>query len=491
MTTRTSRPKGREQGLPAPSEAPSGVEAESADPLALEQDGLRYEADKPPARNGKKVVLSVRYASDKDGAGFFDRVDLYTFRSRHGFAQSVADLFGKTADQILGHLALLLDQIERTLLTKDRPKPVVLTEARLRAAEALLEGHDLLDQAALALEALGYVGEDENKRLAFLVATSRLLSKPLSAILFAESGTGKSELLDRLAELFPPESVEFLSRLTPHALYYAGAEHLRNKLVIVDEQAGATDADYAIRTLQTKGFLRLALAVKGKTESFEAHGPIALLSGTTRDDLNPENLSRCLELKLDDSPEQTKRVQDAQRRAWTGEARKKIDVEVWQDAQRLLEPLDIIIPFAPKLAYPARTTTDRRNNQKLLTLVAAHALLHQRQRERDAEGRILATREDYAAIHALLSPQVEAELEGLSPRAARLYRILAEKDEPLSRRDAAKRLGWGYNTAKRALEELQAHELVRVASRDMPRLYQLVPDSGLAKGARLTNPKKV
>jgi hypothetical protein len=150
-----------------------------------------------------------------------------------------------------------------------------------------------------------------------------------------------------------------------------------------------------------------------------------------------------------------------------------------------------VIPFATKLAYPARTTTDRRNNQKLLTLVAAHALLHQMQREKDEQGRVVAAREDYAAIHALLSPAVEAELEGLSPRAARLYRALAAKDEPVSRREAAKLLGWGYNTAKRALAELQAHELVRVTSREMPRLYQLVPDSGLAKGARLTNPKKL
>jgi hypothetical protein len=495
MTTETARPGGREgRGpAPAPTKPDDGeVPAEGESPLGLTVEGLRYDLDRPPGRNGKKIVLSVRYESDQDGAGFFDRIDLYTFRSRHGFAQNVADLFGKTSDVILGHLALLLDQIERASLTEKRPKPVVLSQARERAAEALLLEKNLLDRAAAALEALGYVGEDENKRLAYLVATSRLLTKPLSAILFAESGTGKSELLDRLAELFPPESVEFLSRLTPHALYYAGADHLRNKLVIVDEQAGATDADYAIRTLQTKGFLRLALAVKGKTESFEARGPIALLSGTTREDLNPENLSRCLELKLDDSPEQTRRVQDAQRRAWAGEAKKKkIDVEVWQDAQRLLEVTDVVIPFATRLAYPARTTTDRRNNQKLLTLVAAHALLHQKQRKKDEEGRVVATAADYAAIHALLSPAVEGELEGLSPRAARLYRALAEKDEAVSRREAAKLLGWGYNTAKRALHELQAHELVRETSREMPRLYQLVPDSGLAKGARLTNPKKL
>jgi predicted ArsR family transcriptional regulator len=61
-------------------------------------------------------------------------------------------------------------------------------------------------------------------------------------------------------------------------------------------------------------------------------------------------------------------------------------------------------------------------------------------------------------------------------------------DEPVSRRDAAKLLGWGYNTAKRALVELLAHELVQVVDKNMPRLYQVADDSLAATTYGLTNP---
>ncbi len=289
----------------------------------------------------------------------------------------------------------------------------------------------------------------------------------------------------------PEESVEFMSRLTPHALYYLGADHLRHKLVLVDEQAGASEADYPIRTLQSKGFLRLNVVVKGRTEAVTVHGPVSIMSGTTSSDLNPENTSRVLELVLDDSPEQTRLVQEAQRRAWAGGARPSVDVERWRDAQRLLEPLDVVVPFATRLSFPARSTRDRREQEKLLGLVAAHALLHQRQRQRDAGGRLLATVDDYRAVFDLHWPMIEGQVEELSPRAAALYRALARRETggPVGRREAAALLGWTYTTTRRALDELVAHELARVVDGDAPRRYRLLDGAAPPVGVTgLTHP---
>ncbi|MCA8920658.1 MAG: hypothetical protein KDD82_02545, partial [Planctomycetes bacterium] len=359
---------------------------------------------------------------------------------------------------------------------------------RRRAALALLEREDLLDAAAEAMEALGYVGEDPLKRLGYLIATSRLLAKPLSAILLAPSGSGKSELLEVLTQLLPPSAVEFLSRISPAALYYAGADWLRHKLILVDESSGSADADYAVRTLQSKGFLRLAVPLKGRTEQFVARGPIALMSGTTSSTINPENLSRCLQLVLDDSAEQTQRIQRAQRAAWAGRRRDPIDLAPWRDAQSLLESLPVTIPFAEQLEFPARTTHDRRGNQKLLGLVAAHALLHQRQRARDPLQGVVATHEDYAAVYALLAPRVAGEVEGLSARAERAYRTLAAESGAKTRRELSALLGWGYNTAKRALAELEAQELVARSDSGPPVRYRLLDRSLLEAGESLVSP---
>lgn len=488
-------PRPQSEGPPPSPAASAAGTAEDAvalrtpdgrDALRLEQDGLVYALDRAPSA-GKRTVVTVRLAG-QDGPAFTDAAPLLAFKGREALANTVGAHFGRDPGQLLGHLALLLDQVERAQVALDRPAPVELTPERRASADALLAAPDLLDQAAAALDALGYVGEEATKRLAYLVATSRLLAKPLSAILMAPSGAGKSDLLDKLTLLLPAEAVEFLSRVTPSALYYAGPDHLRHKVVVVDEQAGASDADYAIRTLQTKGLLRLALSVGGKTERFEAHGPIALLSGTTRSDLDPENLSRCLELPLDDSPEQTKRIQAAQRRAWAGHAPPAVDLQRWQDAQRVLDAADVVIPFAERLDYPARTTRDRRDQQKLLSLVAAHALLHQRQRERDPQGRVVAQLADYDVVHRLLAAALEQSHDGLSPRAARVLKLLVDAQEPLTRREVAERIGWNYMTSVRALDELVAQELVVVVDRQAPRRYQALAAPRLVAAHALTPP---
>lgn len=459
--------------------------------LKLEVDGLAYALDRPPSKAGKKVVLTAAVAGST-APPLVDAAALYVFKARSALARTIAEHTGREPGQILGHLALLLDQVERAQAATLKPAPIELAAERRAAAEALLAAPGLLDRAAAALDGLGYVGEEATKRLCYLIATSRLLARPLSGILMAPSGAGKSDLLDKLVLLLPPEAVEYLSRLTPSALYYAGPDALTHKLVVVDEQAGASDADYAIRTLQTKGYLRQALTVGGRTERLEAHGPIALLSGTTSTTLDPENLSRCLELPLDDSPEQTRRIQAAQRQAWTGRAAPAVDLQAWQDAQRLLEPLEVVIPFAEELEFPARTTRDRREQQKLLSLVAAHALLQQRQRQRDGAGRVLATPADYQAVYGLLAAIVEQVEDGLSPRAARAYRLLAAGGEPLTRRQVAERIGWNYMTSVRALDELVAQELVAVVEKEPPRRYQLLgaprllPTPGLTPPAALT-----
>jgi hypothetical protein len=453
-------------------------------PTELVTDHLRY-ALVPDTR--RRVVLSVRLEPESADGGplpFRDRVDLVSHRARLRLAGTLADLFGRERRELLVHLTLLLDQAERAAAAPP-PNPHELSPERRAAAQALLERPTLLDDLAQALTSLGLTGEEETKRLAYLTATSRLLPRPLSAILLAPSGCGKSSLLDAIEALLPPEDVLFLSRLTGQALFYAGPDALCHKLVVIDEQAGASDADYSLRTLQSKGSLTLRT---GRGE-VTVKGPISLMSGTTSTDLNPENLSRCLELTLDDSPSQTRRIQARQQALWAQPPRALLDLTSWQDAQRLLEPLAVRIPFAERLTFPARTTHDRRGSERLLGLIAAHALLFQRQRPRDARGALLAQPQDYAAIHALLRGGV-GDVPGLSQRALAAAETLRARG-PLSRRQLADALGGSYNTAKRALAELCQQELATATDPGPPVRYRLLLSEAkhpLGAGSALLDP---
>ena len=56
-----------------------------------------------------------------------------------------------------------------------------MSDAERQEALALLRSPELMDRIARDLDTLGYVGEESNKKLGYLIAVSRKLPEPLSA----------------------------------------------------------------------------------------------------------------------------------------------------------------------------------------------------------------------------------------------------------------------------------------------------------------------
>jgi hypothetical protein len=130
---------------------------------------------------------------------------------------------------------------------------------------------DLLDQVGADIGTLGYVGEETNKRLPYLVAASRKLADPLSAVILSQGGAGKGGITEVIERLAPPEDVVLLTRLTPQSLYYTPTGFLDQKLVIVEERYGSMEADYSIRVLQSRK--KLIAAAPSKTRPRGTCGP--------------------------------------------------------------------------------------------------------------------------------------------------------------------------------------------------------------------------
>ena len=168
----------------------------------------------------------------------------------------------------------------------------------------------ILDKVVADLDALGYVGESLNKKLAYLVSISRKLSRPLSAIIISSSGAGKTGLMKAVSELVPAEDKLMLSRLTPQALFHMPKDALMEKLIVVDERNGSSMADYSIRTMQTSNVLTMAKPITKDDNSGikSINVKCAYMESTTSEDVNPENASRCFLLHLDESPEATRAI---------------------------------------------------------------------------------------------------------------------------------------------------------------------------------------
>jgi hypothetical protein len=110
------------------------------------------------------------------------------------------------------------------------------------------------------------------------------------------------------------------------------------------------------------------------------------VDGSTDTRVNPENANRCFEIFLDESAEQTQRVQNQQKKAYTLEALRnkasKEDIRKrHQNIQRLLKPLHVVIPFAHLIQFPADWIRTRRDHDRFLNLIIVIAFLHQYQRE--------------------------------------------------------------------------------------------------------------
>ncbi len=175
-------------------------------------------------------------------------------------------------------------------------------------------------------------------------------------------------------------------------------------------------ATYLVRSLLSEGRLRYETVEKTKEglvpRLIEREGPTGLIVTTTRLRLHPENETRMLSLTITDTREQTAAVF----RALAQESNRcEIDLTKWHALQKWLAtgPCRVIIPFADRLAnlVPPVAVRLRRDFKTILTLVRAHALLHQASRRKDQNGRIIAEIEDYKVVRELIADLVAVGID--------------------------------------------------------------------------------
>jgi len=460
-----------------PRPTPSAV-ARSADQVVLERDGVRYQARVLPVLLGR---LRATVKAERGTSFHVDTLDLYASRSRSEYAKRAAKALTLDAAAVESALLALLVEAEKATAEGESEleasEAPTMTEAELAEALALLKRPDLLDQVARDVDALGYVGEETNKRLLYLVAVSRKLDDPLSAIVLSQSGAGKSGITEVIEKLTPPEDVVLLTRLTPQSLYYTEPGFLDRKLVIVEERHGSQEADYSIRVLQSRKKLIAAAPIKDpqtgnlKTKVFTVEARAAFVEATTASSVNHENATRCFELSMDESAEQTARIHERQRLMKT-EAGLRLRQQAeaiarrhW-NAQRLLEPLAVVIPYADRLTFPTAWMRTRRDHARFLNLIEVSAFLHQHQRERRG-GAVVAAVADYGVAYSLAAQVLTETLSDVKRPLREAYErikdVALESDGTLSRREIREALALPDSTVRRWLSDLVELEYLGIS----------------------------
>ncbi len=476
------------------------------DGFTLTFEDVAYEVEPRPPFTGRLAVAIKAQRTDGAGRKFRDRLDLIAARARSETVRVMSQSLALTKERAECHLMEILDITEAWVQSagalsdgEDKAAAPVLTEAQKLEALQFLQTPNLVDRILADTEELGYVGEEVGKLLIYLVGVSRKLQSPMSAIIRSQSGAGKSGLASLGVMLVPPEEVVHYSRVTAQALAYAEKTAYTHKLLVMEERVGGESADYYIRIMQSGHVIRQAVTIKDpatgkmKLQEVEVEGPIAYIETTTASVLNAENTSRCFEVYLDESEAQTGRIHHRQRHAKGLTRMRQADrqriLDKHHNAQRLLEKIPVVIPYAGHLTFPTKWLRTRRDTERFLCLIEASAFLHQYQRPRKTartpEGDmayIEATLDDYRIAYDLAKVVLKASLHELSPVARELFDQVAGIEGEFTRREVRELTGWSQRRVMDALNELEGMEYVArtAGSNGLTMRYSVLPSNGPA-----------
>ena len=395
-------------------------------------------------------------------------LDLYHSDYLEKFTNKASEQLETGTNAIRRAIAEMTGQIEAYRLGKiesmkeQKPQERQLTEQRYNKAVNYLKAPKLMGRTNADIGKTGVIGEETNRLLMYLVFTSRLREQPLHIISLGASGTGKTYLQEKIAELIPENDKLEITILSENAFYYFDRKELKNKLVLIEDMDGAENVLYPLRELQTKKKISKTIPIKDtkgnmKTITLKVEGPISLAGTTTRERLYEDNANRSLLIYLDNSKGHKETIMDYQRQLSAGKVRTREENELkefFKDMQTVLKPIKVRNPYAEMLKLPEHVFKPLRTNAHYLAVIETITFYHQYQREikTDAE-----TGERY----------IETTLEDIEWANVLLKDVLLAKADELPKavRDFFERLkNWLQNNNKDTFYGKEIRETFRMAS---------------------------
>jgi hypothetical protein len=462
------------------------------------------------------LSLRVRLKARHQTKTFLNTLNLYADHARATTVKGLLHLFAGTAtkEQIEEDLFSIIEELERRQRDGDHGTAAAAADAMSpedrQMALTYLCSPDLAAKIRADLGELGVVGEERVKLLVYLVATSRKLARPLSLVVVSRSSAGKSFVVTRTCELMPPEELLAYTRLSAKALFHDEAERLKHKLLVIEEAQGMEEAAYALRVMQSAQMLRNLSTITdpatGRHRACEnvVYGPVALIVTTTTE-LDFETVSRAFVISVDESVEQTKAIHAMQRAARTlagldYELDREAILSVHRNAQRLLTPMRVANPYAPRLSFPTATLRLRREHEKYLTLIEAITFLFQYQRQRGVRRRngveipyVVTARADIDLANELVVASLKQAFEELTVPSRELLSLIRRMVEARAadgtptevkffRREVREFTRWSDYQVRIHLKQLEELEYVQAVTGSFGKqyVYRLSPDHHLA-----------
>jgi hypothetical protein len=378
-----------------------------------------------------RVTLSIKKV--KSEIKLRHNIDLYNDNQVEKLVRKVAERIEIGTSIVRRTLQELTNELETYRLSQldqeDANEFTIreLTKQEETEAIKLLKKPNVLQLTNDLIGNSGVIGEETNRLLMYLIFTSRKSANPLHCISLGSSGTGKTHLQSKVAELIPEHDIVDMTVLSENAFYYFNRTELQHKLILIEDMDGAENALYPLRELQSKRSITKRVSHKDrsgntKTIKLTVEGPVCVAGCTTKESMYEDNSNRSFLLYIDESHEQDEKIMQYQRKLSAGNV--NIDTEIkskrqLQNVQHLLKKIRIVNPFAEHLQLPQSVFKPRRTNSHYLQFIEAVTFYKQYQREHKYDE---TTGEEY----------IETAIEDIREANQLLQEVLLRKSDMIS-----------------------------------------------------------
>jgi len=367
--------------------------------------------------------------------------------------------------------------------TKEKQSKDIFNREQMQKASGFMRSSELTRQTHKLFGNLGLIGQQDNATLLFFIFLTRFFKNPLHAIVMGSSGSGKTHLLQGVAGTVPKQHINVTTSLSENTLYYTPKDFLKNKILLQEDLDGAYNALLPLRELMSNQEIsRFSTKTNSRTGDskqvyLHVEGPVCVAGATTKDKVYEDNANRSFLIQIEENPKHEAEVLEYQGKVAAGliDFKKyEQNINLLKACQLLIEPMEVLIPFAPKLEIPPHVFKKMRTKNHYLTLIKAVTLWNQKQRKRttDNEGNsyLISTLDDVEWANYLCKDNLLRKSDELGGKTRNFFESLKElikqwEAKTFYAKDVRKYLRMHPMTLQRYFMELENRGLIRCVSR--------------------------
>jgi len=394
-----------------------------------------------------KLTVTIEIENQKSQNNINKRrfkIDLYDNKQIEKLVQEASELLQLTKSNLEKDIHELTEQLDhyrekemQSTTTEEQAEPSVylLTPQEKNEALQLARDKNLIKTITEKLTQTGIIGEDENKTFLFVVGASHIQENPLNALIQGSSGSGKTNLLKGIFKIMPEESKKIYSRCSEKMLYNVPKYYFKNKLICFEDVDGlGEEAEYAWRELVSNGELISGVSYKDEKgnigiKELVVYGPITSIACTTKGAIYADNMSRLFLIAIDESKEQTQKINEYQAKEASGQINKAEQLQAIKQLQnyiRILAPYQVHNPHATKLKLPENIRDERRLYRLYLYFIDMITVLHQYQRKKTEQGKLIATKQDCQIAKDLMFACIMLKMDELDGSLRQFFERLKD-----------------------------------------------------------------